>query len=140
MKHEQTNASLFRRLAANFYDLLLLLGVLFVASAIAVAINGGVAVQHPAYYLALSLVTFGFFGWFWTHGGETLGLRTWRLRLISEKSDTVTWKQAAIRFVCAFIAYLPVGLGLLWMLVDKDKLALHDKLSSTRLIILPKRS
>lgn len=140
MKHQYANASLFRRLAANFYDLLLLLGVLFIVSAIAVAINDGVAVKHPAYYLALFLVSFCFFGWFWTHGGQTLGLRTWRLKLISDNSEGITWKQAALRFTCAFVAYLPAGLGLLWMLIDKDKLALHDKLSTTRLITMPKRS
>lgn len=140
MKQPHANASLFRRLAANFYDLLLLLGVLFVVSAIAVAINKGVAVKHPAYYIALLLATFVFFGWFWTHGGQTLGLRTWRLKLISQDSESVSWNQAALRFVCAFIAYLPAGLGLLWMLIDKDKLALHDRLSSTRLITMPKRS
>lgn len=139
MKHQHANATLFRRLAANFYDLLLLLGVLFVVSAIAVAINNGVAVKHPAYYLALFLVSFFFLGWFWTHSGQTLGLRTWRLQLISESSEIVTWKQAALRFVFGFLAYLPAGLGLLWMLIDKDNLALHDKLSSTRLIRLPKR-
>jgi len=76
------NGSLLRRLAAIFYDLLLLLGVLFALSAVAVWINRGIAVEHPVYYLALLVAVFFFYGWFWTHGGQTLGLRTWRLQVV----------------------------------------------------------
>lgn len=132
------SASLIRRLAAIFYDLLLLIGILFVVSAIAVWINRGTAVDHPAYYLALVIATFIFFGWFWTHGGQTLGLRTWRLQVVDNQGRTLTWRQSLLRFAAAWLAYLPAAAGLLWMLFDKDSLAVHDRLSKTRVIKLPK--
>ena len=153
-------ATLARRLLAFLYDVLLLLGVLFAVSACAVAINKGEAVTHPAYYLSLILTTFVFFGWFWTHGGQTLGMRTWKIKITSDNGDKVSWKQSAIRFVTALVALLPammgliwwfddtklrlvailamlpVMLGLLWLLFDQERLAWHDKLSATRLISL----
>ena len=129
-------ASLTRRLLAIFYDFLLLLGVLFAVSAVAVAINRGQAVTHPLYYLALIATAFVFYGWFWTHGGQTLGMRTWKIKIVTNNGDKVTWKQSAIRFVAAAVAFLPAGIGLLWMLFDSNRLAWHDKMSSTRLISL----
>ena len=133
------NASLIRRIAAIIYDLLLLTGVLFAASAIAVAVNKGVAVTHPLYYLALILVTFGFYGWFWTHGGQTLGLRTWRLKVVRSNGEKLTWRDAAVRFAASAVAFIPAAAGLLWQLFDRDKLALHDRLSSTRVVKIPKK-
>lgn len=136
MNPQTENATLLRRIGAIFYDVLLLLGVLFAASAIAVAINHGKAVSHPAYYASMLAITFIFYGWFWTHGGQTLGLRTWKLKLTNETTDKITWKQSAVRFLWAFVSFLPAGVGFFWMLFDKDGLALHDRLSATRIIKL----
>ena len=133
-------ASLVRRIAAIFYDLLLLTGVLFTISALAVWINRGKAVDHPLYYLALLITAFFFYGWFWTHGGQTLGLRTWRLQVIDDRGNTLTWYQSLGRFAAAWIAFLPAAVGLLWMLFDKESLALHDRLSKTRVVKLPKNT
>lgn len=132
------NASIARRIAAIFYDLLLLTGVLFAISAIAVWINRGTAVEHPIYYLALLLTAFLFYGWFWTHGGQTLGLRTWRLQVLNEHGNALTWQQSLQRFTAAWIAFVPLAAGFFWILFDKDSLALHDKLSKTRIIKLSK--
>ena len=132
------NSSLTRRIAAIIYDLLLLTGVLFAASAIAVAINKGMAVTHPLYYLFLLLITFGFYGWFWTHGGQTLGLRTWRLKVVRSDGEKLSWQDAAKRFAASIIAYVPAAAGLFWQLFDRDKLALNDRLSSTRVVKISK--
>lgn len=154
-------ASLTRRLLANFYDFLLLSGVLFTVSVCSVAINRGEAVSHPVYYIALLAASFVFYGWFWTHDGQTLGMRTWKVKIITENGRKLTWKQAAIRFtaatvvllpaiigllwlfdperttkglIIASLALLPTVIGVIWMLFDPEKLAWHDKLSATRLI------
>jgi hypothetical protein len=81
---------------------------------------------------------FLFYGWFWTHGGQTLGMRTWRLRLVRADGGPITWHITAIRFGSALLALAPLGLGLWWALFDKDKRAWHDRLSGTRLIVTPK--
>lgn len=123
----------FRRIAATFYDALLLLAVLFFATAIALPLNAGEAFSskqyyYPAYLLGISFV---FYGWFWTHGGQTLGLRSWKMKLISKNQQSITWKQAFLRFVGAIISWLFLGAGFIWILLDKQNLSWHDYLSDT---------
>jgi len=133
-------AGIIRRIAALVYDILLLTAVLFVATAIAVALNRGQAVSHPVYYLSLALITYLFFCWFWTHGGQTLGMRSWRLKLITTSGMKLSWAQASRRFFMALIALLPFGAGLLWLIFDSDSLAVHDRLSESKIVFIPKGS
>jgi uncharacterized RDD family membrane protein YckC len=82
---EKQHCSLLRRLAAIVYDLLLLLAVWFMVTLIIVIVNRGAAINpgNVIYSLVLLIMGFGFFGWFWTHGGQTLGMRAWRIRIQS---------------------------------------------------------
>ena len=75
----------FRHLIVVVYDLLLLLSRLLLATLVIVALNGGEAIgQGNHFFIAyLFLVSFAFYGWFWTHGGKTLGMRSWRVFLVS---------------------------------------------------------
>jgi uncharacterized RDD family membrane protein YckC len=109
--------------------------VLFVATALILPLNGGQAFGsgHWAYPVYLGLVTFGFVGWFWTHGGQTLGMKAWRLRLLAADGMGVGWGRAALRFTGALLSFACLGLGYWWMLVDPDGLAWHDRLSDTRI-------
>jgi uncharacterized RDD family membrane protein YckC len=132
------SAGIIRRLAAMLYDTMLLVAVLFVATAVAVAINKGEAVTHPIYYLSLLLISYGFFGWFWTHGGQTLGMRTWRLKLEADSGQEIDWPMAGKRFVFAAISLLPFGAGLFWQLFDPEGKAVHDRLSESRVVFIPK--
>lgn len=135
-----------RRLAAMFYDGLLLVALWFMVTALLLAVSGGYMANpdRPLWLLStlrvsLLLVTFMFFAGFWTHGGQTLGMRAWRLKLISASGDPVTWKQALWRFAAAIPSIGAFGLGLIWMLLDKERCAVHDRLSGTRLILLAKK-
>ncbi|MBU0499115.1 MAG: RDD family protein [Gammaproteobacteria bacterium] len=130
---------LLRRLAAIFYDLLLLLAMLFVASGLALLINGGQPIQsgNPFYTLYMLLVTFLFYAWFWVHGGQTLGMRAWRIRVLRDDGQPLTWGDATRRFLFAVLSLIPFGLGFLWSLFDKEGRAWHDRLSRTRLILVP---
>jgi len=123
-----------RRLGAIFYDSLLLFALLFFASLVFLPFH--LTPRHalyPVYVGYIYLVCFLFFGWFWTHGGQTLGMRTWRLRVIQKNGGTVTWAQALLRFLSAAISWLLFGGGFLWCLFNREKLALHDIVSGTRL-------
>ncbi|GJM04276.1 MAG: RDD family protein [marine bacterium B5-7] len=129
--------TLLRRLAAIFYDCLLLTAVLFVATAILIPIIGGDAVEsgNLAYTAFLLSISFLYFGWHWVKGGQTLGMRSWHVYVINESRQNPSWKQAALRFFSALLSLVLLGLGFVWSLFDKDKLALHDRLSKTRLIV-----
>ncbi|HFD81102.1 MAG TPA: RDD family protein [Gammaproteobacteria bacterium] len=133
-------AGLFRRLAALFYDTLLLLALWFIATALAVALNGGDAIPagNPLLSTYLLFIAFFFYGWFWLHGGQTLGMRAWKLQLRNLRPGPITWMQALLRFLVAIPSALLFGLGYLWMLVDRDRLTWHDRFSETCIVQLEK--
>jgi len=131
-------ASLFVRLAALLYDALLLLAVLFVATALLLPLTGGQAMQphNPFYSTYLLFISFFFFGWFWMHGGQTLGMRAWRLQLRRLDGRPLTWWHVLLRFLTAIPSWALVGLGYWWMLVDRRRLTWHDRLSETCVVRL----
>ncbi len=118
-----------------FYDAILLLAILFLATAIALPFNGGKAFTPDQYLYPAWLfwVSFLFYTWFWTHGGQTLGLKSWKMVLRTESGKTIGWPQACIRFFSALLSWACLGLGFLWILIDPEKQAWHDKLSGTKL-------
>jgi len=135
------NTGLMRRLAAIMYDLLLVAALLFLATIPFIALRGGEPVEvgeNAAYRAILGIVVYGFFVGFWTRSGRTLGMQSWGLQLETANGETPTYTAASLRFFAAIISWAPVGLGFLWQLWDKDKLAWHDRISGTRLVHYPK--
>ncbi|MBF6648154.1 MULTISPECIES: RDD family protein [unclassified Methylobacter] len=124
-----------RRLAAIIYDLFLLLALLFFATALLLPLNAGEAFtsQQFFYPVYLLVISFFFYAWFWTHGGQTLGLRTWKLKVLTFNGEPINWKQAFLRFLGAIISWAFFGLGFLWILIDKNRRGWHDYLSKTAL-------
>jgi uncharacterized RDD family membrane protein YckC len=125
--------SSFRRFAAIIYDSFLLLALWFFATALLLPLNHGHAFSsgqflYPIYLLGVS---FSFYGWFWTHGGQTLGLKAWKLKVQTLNRQSLTWKQAAIRFLAALLSWSLCGLGFFWVLWDKNGYAWHDHISKT---------
>ena len=131
---------LFRLLGVMLYDSMLLVSVLLVAAAVAVAFNGGEAIgaNNPFFFVYLLGVAFIFYGWFWTHGGQTLGMRAWRVYLISGQNTGINWQQAFLRFMVGLFSWLPLGLGYWWLWLSPDKLSWHDIASGSYLVYSPK--
>lgn len=133
-------AGLLRRLAAAVYDLLLLIALWFVASAAVLVTRHGEAVPAGTLWFEayLVVVAYLFFAWFWTHGGQTLGMRAWRLQVRRADGDPIGWPQALRRYLTAYLSWLSV-IGIVWSLVDTQRRAWHDMLSHTELVVLPKK-
>jgi uncharacterized RDD family membrane protein YckC len=131
---------LFRRLAALLYDALLLAAVLFAATLILLPLHGGEAFRpHDLLFSAYLLgIGFMFFGWFWIHGGQTLGMRAWKIRLQAADGEPISWKQAAIRYAAAAVSLGLFGLGYLWILFDPQRRSWHDLMSGTRVVMVNK--
>lgn len=131
-----------RRLGVILYDAMLLFSVLFVATVVGVLCTGGEAVdpKNRLFSAYLIMICFLYFTWPWVHCGQTLGMKTWHVYLRTCNGKPISWGHAALRFVAALGSWLPFGLGFLWSLVDKEKLAWHDRLSDTVLITVePKK-
>jgi uncharacterized RDD family membrane protein YckC len=102
-------APLQRRLAAAVYDGLLLIA-LWMACTVLVVLARSVlhrsGVAPPAFMQALYFfVGLGFFGWFWTHGGQTLGMRVWRLRVQRPDGAPLRWPIAALRYAAMLLCW-----------------------------------
>jgi len=82
-------------------------------------------------------ISFFFYGWFWTHGGQTLGMRAWNLYLIKPDGKFIDWRIAAKRYFAALLSWAFFGLGFTWILINKRKLAWHDILSNTQIVFSP---
>ncbi len=128
--------SIGRRLACLVYEGLLLFGLLVVASFPAMPVVGALpAPWSKLAYQAYLLAVMGlYFVWFWRRGGQTLAMKTWRIRLVSEAGGPVGLGQAWLRYLLALLGLLGLGGGLLWALWDRDRQFLHDRLAGTRLL------
>ena len=131
---------LLRRLAAIFYDTLLLAAVLIVATIPSLALINPKApsTQHPVLTIWLFLVSFFFFAWFWIHGGQTLGMRAWRIRIQTREGRPISWWQSMLRFLVAFISWCATWLGFLWIMAVMDRMTWHDRYAGSVLVMLPK--
>ncbi len=122
--------SLLRRLGALLYDGILLLGLLMLAILFLIVPYDLMATRpYPhhgdllyrtllqAYLLA---VIGGFYVYFWTHGGQTLGMRTWRFRVLRDDGAPLKTADALRRFAWATLSLAPAGLGLWWCLLDSS--------------------
>ena len=145
-------AGLIRRLAAMMYDWLILAALWMAAMALAlvlVALLNAVGIislasytdhadfiaQHKVWFQLYSAAWFcWFYLYFWCRGGQTLGMRAWRLLLVQQSGQAVTFRQALLRAVTALF-----GVGNLWLWLRFGKgLALQDQLSNTQVIVLTK--
>ncbi|NDV90331.1 RDD family protein [Alteromonas sp. 345S023] len=150
-------ASFFRRLLAMIYDTLVATAVgmcaamVMIVTLIILFTNGVLDMQgyatpsdliqgSVAYKLLIQmwvgLWIAGFFLWFWHRGGQTLGMRAWRLRIYSTVDAPMTWSRLLIRLVSSLC-----GLGTLFVLFDfKEKQSLQDRLAQTEVLKLSKEA
>ena len=139
-------AGLLRRLGALLYDTLLLLALLMIGTACFLPFTGGEAVTFGRFPLltvlhraVIALLLIGFYGVFWTQRGQTLGMASWRLRVEREDGALLSWRDTVIRLAAGVLSLLPAGLGWLWIALAPDGHAWHDRLSHTRVVVLPKK-
>ena len=159
--HLLPTARLRHRLFCIVYEAMLVFGVLFVAT----WLFSVLLEQKHALYLRGALqdwlfVVLGmYFCWFWTHGGQTLAMKTWAIRLVDKQGLAITWKRALARYALCWLAIVP-GMAVAhfsgvhgWMMLlmpalnfilwaaatrwDTDHQFPHDRLAGTRLVTVP---
>lgn len=143
-------AGLFRRLAALLYDGFLVVAIWMLLGFLLQLIVGtdtnrlenGVVQTDPVLdavlFVVMLLSATAFYLWFWCQSGQTLGMLAWRLRVQDYQGNLLTPRHALLRLLLAWPSFFLFGLGFLWVLVDRDNNAVHDILSKTRVILLPK--
>ncbi|MDF2178595.1 RDD family protein [Aliiglaciecola sp. CAU 1673] len=150
-------AGFFRRLAAIVYDALMAVAVGMCAAMVMLVLlillleNGVLekqGLEHSSEVIRQSLLytsilqvwviawVIGFFLWFWVHGGQTIGMRAWRLRLFSLDDKPMGYGRALLRLMASL-----GGLGTLLVLLDiKYKQSLQDRIARTEMLVLSKEA
>lgn len=138
-----TNAPLWPRLAAAIYDLFPLIALWMLgAGLVLLAFRGRVDLAHPPFaYQAvlratLLLLSALYFVLSWSRGGQTIGMRAWRLRVVDAGGGALAWPRALLRFVLALVSLSALGLGFLWCLADRERRGWHDLGSRSRMVRL----
>ena len=76
----------------------------------------------------------------WLRGGQTLGMRPWRLKVTALDGGAPSLATLWHRYALATLSTLAGGLGFWWAWLDRDRLTFHDRYSGTRMVRLPKRA
>jgi len=130
-------ATFARRALALIYEALLLTAVMFIGSLpfVMLAHEADRGIARPLFQLYLTALTGLYFAWQWRRSGQTLAMKTWRMRLVTRAGAPLTWRHALKRFAFALPGTLLFGAGFLWALVDREGLFLHDRLAGTKIIM-----
>jgi len=143
-------AGLLRRLAALLYDAFLVAAILWLVGSIVQIFFGPESNQlvgdrvetnpvQGAILFTLMIGSFVLFNcYFWMRSGQTLGMLAWRLRVEDQQGKNVSLAQALLRLALAVPSLLVFGLGYLWLYLDKQGDAAHDRLSGTRVVVVPR--
>ena len=128
--------SLARRLLVMLYDAVILLGLLIVASAMALPFGNvnKVAFQDFWFTLWLFVVCLIYLTVCWRYGGMTLGMRAWKVRLYRDEEQVLSWPRCLLRGLVGIVSLAFFGLGVLWALLDKKNRGWHDLAAGTVLL------
>jgi uncharacterized RDD family membrane protein YckC len=107
--------SLRRRLACFAYEGVLLFGVVMIAAYLFSSLSQQrhALVNRTPLQIYLFLVLGVYFVWFWTHGGQTLAMKTWRIRLVTNDGAALSQARALMRYIMSWLWFLP-GLLVAW--------------------------
>lgn len=100
---------LARRLACFLYEGVLLFGVVMIAAYLYSSLTQQRhALQGQHGLQAFLFVVLGvYFIWFWSHGGQTVAMKTWHIRLVTAAGGPVSQWQAAARYLLSWLWFLP---------------------------------
>jgi len=122
------------------YDMLALIAIWMVGTApVVILLDHGVEPGNPAFQAYLLALGFGYLYPSWRFSGQTLGMRAWKIRLVSDQKP-FRLRQALLRYIAGLASLATFGLGFAWSLVRADRRAWPDLASDSRLIVLGGRS
>ena len=128
--------SIKRRLASMLYESLVIFAILIAGFLFPqIVLSGfGLGIGGTLLWLHVALVLMIYFLWCWLNGGQTLPMKTWKLRIANPDGSPARPIQALFRYMLAWPSIALFGIGIIWALIDKDKQFLHDRLAGTQII------
>ncbi len=134
--------SFFKLGASLIYESLVVIALSLAATAIFVLLLGEATAGVKRYFLQLFLwlIVGVYFVWCWQRKGQTLAMQTWQLKLLNQDAQLLSLKAAIVRYMLASLSLMVFGLGFLWVMVDRDRLFLHDRLLKNKIIYAPRKA
>ncbi len=128
-------APLGLRLLSLAYEGVLLFGILFVAAYLflALARDAQSGLPRLLFQVYVLVVCGSYFVFCWARSGQTLPMKTWHIRLVTQQGKPLALGQAVRRYLLA-VPGIVSGIGVLWAFVDRDRQFLHDRLAGTRIV------
>lgn len=125
-----------RRLVCLLYEALVVFSILIVGFLLPqIVLSGfGWSMGPRGLWLHIFVLLMTYFVWCWLNGGQTLPMKTWKLRLVDADGSALRPLQAVLRYLIAWPSIMCFGIGLLWAFVDKDQRFLHDRLAGTNIL------
>jgi uncharacterized RDD family membrane protein YckC len=131
---------MLRRLASMLYESILLFAVAFIGTWVFQFAAGTLRIEGWRMHLLqlfLLAVFAAYFLWCWLRSGQTLAMKTWRIRLVAKNGHALLAPRAALlRFIYALVL-VPTTIGIFWAMVDRDRQFLHDRLAGSLLVPVP---
>ena len=162
MDTNATTPTLQRRLLCMLYEAVVLFGIFFSAGLLfdLITQSKNPLTLRTLRQIYLFIVIGAYFTYFWGHGGQTLAMKTWRIKVIAATGHAISFRSACIRYCLSWMWFLPAlacnavldiqhwpsiilfvaGMAI-WastIRANPDRQFLHDIWAKTRLISLPK--
>ncbi len=126
------------RLLALTYDFFPVLALWFVTAGAFTAMHGDAvrggwlgAVEFVALWAVAGLYATAS----WRRGGQTIGMRPWRMRVVDRREEgNASWRRLWLRYAIGSLSLLMAGAGFWWAWLDRDGLTWHDRMSGTRML------
>lgn len=127
---------LARRLVCMLYEGLVVFSILLIGFLLPQIVFHafGLVLSGRLLMLHIFLLLMIYFAWCWLNGGQTLPMKTWKMRIVNADGSKLRPLQAVLRYLAAWPSILFFGIGILWALFDKDMQLLHDRLAGSRII------
>lgn len=133
--------SLLKLGASLFYELLVLIALAFFSVGIFYLVLGDAThgVKRFLLQIFVWLLIGAYFVRSWVVGGQTLAMRSWKLRLVEAQSTSgmpqaLSWQKAVLRYLLGSLNLILFGLGFFYCLFDQERRFLHDKLLGIKMI------
>lgn len=124
---------------AGFYDLFPLTALIMMGAALWMPISGGAdnLLKQPLrifFQISEILLIAAYYIYSWFQGGQTIGMRAWKLHLQTDSGQPITVGNATLRFIVSLFSVFALGFGIMWAAFDSRRRMWHDTLTNTMVI------
>jgi uncharacterized RDD family membrane protein YckC len=134
--NRQDYCGFWRRFAANFLDGIILGMAYKLVHAVLLVIASLTRTAYPGFsdWMLSAIIFWTYMIWFKGYMGATPGYNVFGIRIISINGTQISIKQIIVRTISSFFSAIPLGLGYIWIAIDANRQAWHDKIAGTYVI------